>query len=258
MKILFVGHSTCIPDVGQEMSCLLIDDRHLIDTGWCAALKLREHGLSPLDLESIVLTHFHQDHYIGLPQLLFYIGLRGRREKRSTPLNIAGPSERLQEIVESAEPFLQVDRFPELEVDHRLWPLSGGDGFETETHRFEAFPTRHVSGHQRPEQALGYRVFSKEEGAWFAFTGDTHPHPPLANAVRGAPLLIHDGAHTPSEEAAAIAAAAGVGRLLLTHYSEDRAEQILAAARKVFPQTDLAREGTTITVDASEVADADG
>jgi len=87
---------------------LLINGKHLVDTGWCAALKMREYGFDPLALESIILTHFHQDHYLGLPQLLFFVGLRKRP---GLLLNIAGPSENLQRVVEAADAFLQVPRF---------------------------------------------------------------------------------------------------------------------------------------------------
>jgi len=56
---------------------------------------MRQYGFDPLALESIILTHFHQDHYIGLPQLLFYIGLKKRS---GPPLAVIGPNEHLKQI----------------------------------------------------------------------------------------------------------------------------------------------------------------
>jgi ribonuclease BN (tRNA processing enzyme) len=143
LKITIIGDSSCIPDVRRETACFLINGKHLVDTGWCAALRMREQGFDPLALESIILTHFHQDHYIGLPQLLFYIGLRKRP---GPPLNIYGPSENLQRVVEAADAFLQVPRFPELAVSRKLVPLAAGDKFETADLRFETFAARHTSG----------------------------------------------------------------------------------------------------------------
>ncbi|OHE77176.1 MAG: hypothetical protein A2107_10855 [Verrucomicrobia bacterium GWF2_62_7] len=67
LKITIIGDSSCIPDLRREVACFLINGKHLVDTGWCAALRMREYGFDPLALESIILTHFHQDHYIGLP-----------------------------------------------------------------------------------------------------------------------------------------------------------------------------------------------
>lgn len=245
LKITIIGDSSCIPDLRHEAACFLINGKHLVDTGWCAALRMREQGFEPLALESIILTHFHQDHYIGLPQLLFYIGLRKRP---GPPLNIAGPSENLQRIVEAADAFLQVPRFPELAVNRKLVPLAAGDKFETPELRFDTFAANHTSGTNRIEQALVYKVTDKASGACAVFTGDTHPHPPIAEFAKGASLLIHDGAHTPAKDAAQIAQRAGVKKLVLIHYNQSRAAKLLAEARSVFPDTELAEEGHTLEV----------
>lgn len=245
LKITIIGDSSCIPDMRRETACFLINGKHLVDTGWCAALKMREYGFDPLALESIILTHFHQDHYIGLPQLLFYIGLRKRP---GPPLNIVGPSENLQRVVEATDAFLQVPRFPELAVNRKLVPLTAGDKFELPDLRFETFAARHVSGTNRIEQALVYKVTDKASGACAVFTGDTHHHPPIAEFAKGASLLIHDGAHTAPKDAARIAQQAGVSRLVLIHYTQSRAAKILAEAKAVFPNTELAEEGRTLEV----------
>jgi len=245
LKITIIGDSSCIPDVRRETACFLINGKHLVDTGWCAALKMREHGFDPLALESIIITHFHQDHYIGLPQLLFYIGLRKRP---GPPLNIVGPSENLQRVVEAADAFLQVPRFPEVAVNRKLVPLTAGNKFELPELRFETFAAHHVSGTNRIEQALVYKVTDKTSGACAVFTGDTHHHPPIAEFAKGASLLIHDGAHTAPKDAARIAQQAGVSRLVLIHYNQSRAAKILAEAKAVFPNTELAEEGRTLEV----------
>lgn len=245
LKITIIGDSSCIPDLRRETACFLINGKHLVDTGWCAALKMREYGFDPLALESIILTHFHQDHYIGLPQLLFYVGLRKRP---GPPLNIVGPSENLQRVVEAADAFLQVPRFPEVAANRKLVPLAAGDKFETPNLRFDTFAANHTSGTNRIEQALVYKVTDRASGACAVFTGDTHPHPPIAEFAKGASLLIHDGAHTPAKDAAQIAKQAGVKKLVLIHYNQSRAARILAEAKAVFPSTELAEEGRTLEV----------
>ena len=243
MKITFIGHSTCIPDVGFEMACSLIDGKHLIDAGWCGALTMRRYGFDPLDIQDVLLTHLHQDHYMGLPGILFYAGLRGRGDR--PPLRVAGPGEYLEQVVSASLDFLQIPRFPEIHPGHQLLPLKPGDRFEMGGLQVETFAARHVSGHDRHEPALAYRV-TDAAGASVVVSGDTHPHPPLAGFARGADLLVHDGAHTPARDAAAVARKAGVGRLLLIHYTQGAAQRILAEAREVFPNTGLAEEGQTI------------
>lgn len=247
MKVTILGDSSCTPDIGREAACFLINGKHLVDTGWCAVLKMRQYGFDPLALESIIFTHFHQDHYLGLPQLLFYVGLN-KRKLQDPSLRIVGPGQHLERVVRAAVEFLLVYRFPELAVNYKLVPLTAGDKFELPGLRLETFAARHVSGKNQLEQALVYKVTDPANGAMLAFTGDTHFHPPIADFVKGVPLLIHDGVHTPPKEAAGIARRACVGRLALIHYSQNRAAQILAEARAVFPNTELAKEGSTLEI----------
>lgn len=106
----------------------------------------------------------------------------------------------------------------------------------------------------RPEDVLG----APRPGRKIVYSGDTRPTREIEEASRNADLLIHDGAladdmldwavetkHTTAGEAAALAARAGVRRLVLTHissrYSEDTTP-LLNDARKVFPETLIASD----------------
>lgn len=60
--------------------------------------------------------------------------------------------------------------------------------------------------------------------------------------------MIHDGVHTAPKDAASIAQRAGVGRLVLVHYSQNRAAKILNEARDVFPAAELANEGSVLEI----------
>ena len=101
-------------------------------------------------------------------------------------------------------------------------------------------------------------------GRTLVYTGDTRPHPNVIEAARGADLLVHEATfsdselvraretgHSTAREAAEVASAAGVARLVLTHisprYSWD-ASELLAEARAVFPETVIARDGWTVDV----------
>lgn len=246
MRIAILGTSVAIPDPGCDSACFLINGKHLVDTGWGAALKMRQYGFDPLALESVVLTHFHQDHYLGLPQLLFHIGLK----RSDRPLTIAGPAEHLERMLRIVDEFLQVPRFPELKVNYTALPLAAGDSFARGDLRFETMAALHVSGKKLPESALAYKVTDARNGACVVYSGDTSRHPPLADFAKGAPLLIHDSAHTSARDAADIALRAGVTRLALIHYGESRAGQLLKEAQAVFPNTVLAREGETLDIPA--------
>ena len=246
MKITFLGHTSCVPDVGADTSCLLVNDCVLFDTGWAPVLRLQELGIDPLTIAGVVFSHMHQDHYLGLAQIMFIYGLRGRPGSASRSPTIAGPGEHLEEVVKACGEYLQFPRFPECAIEPDLRPLKSGDVLELAGLRIEAFAVNHVSGRHGVEPALAYRVRELATGAQFAFSGDTHPYPQLAEFARDVPLLIHDGAHTPPEDGAAVARDANVGRLVLTHSPEARSEELLARARPVFPITDVASQFMTI------------
>ncbi len=97
----------------------------------------------------------------------------------------------------------------------------------------------------------------------YAYCADTRYMPCLYKAVQGVNLLYHDSTydsscagrarlyyHSTSQQAAMVARDAHVGKLLLGHFSAryDNEANILREARKIFPNTMLAREGLVVSV----------
>ena len=97
----------------------------------------------------------------------------------------------------------------------------------------------------------------------YAFCSDTLYQPQLAELVRGVDLLYHEATfldelsaraaqthHSTARQAAEVARAAGVGRLLIGHFSSRyrQTEGHLQEARAIFPNTDLATEGLEVAV----------
>jgi ribonuclease BN (tRNA processing enzyme) len=90
-------------------------------------------------------------------------------------------------------------------------------------------------------------------GRSLVYTGDTGPSPAVVELARGADVLLAEaayaegpglppGLHLTGRQAGEHAAAAGVGRLLVTHVPAwVDAEAQLAAAREVFGAAELAR-----------------
>ena len=102
------------------------------------------------------------------------------------------------------------------------------------------------------------------EGRRVVITGDTRPCAATIEASQGANLLVHESTfgdeemeravetgHSTAREAAQVAAAAGVGQLVLTHfsarYSRDPSD-LDREARQLFPRVTIARDGMEIDI----------
>ena len=102
-----------------------------------------------------------------------------------------------------------------------------------------------------------------EPGKVYAFCADTKYDETLIPHIQNADLIYHETTyldnlreradtrfHSTTRQAAAIAKKAGVKRLLIGHFSSkyDTLEEFETEAREVFPNTDLALEGTAYSV----------
>ena len=97
----------------------------------------------------------------------------------------------------------------------------------------------------------------------YAYCSDTAPFPELAQWIKGVSLLYHEttypadmeemaqkNCHSTTLQAAKVALEAGVGRLLVGHYSSrfPSVDFFLDELRTVFPDTDLAHDGDVVEI----------
>ena len=89
LSVLFLGTAGSVPTVQRAPASVLVrrgGDRVLIDCGEGTQRQLlRSVGLP--DVEHVFLTHYHADHFLGLPGMLKTFALRGR----DVPLTVYGP-----------------------------------------------------------------------------------------------------------------------------------------------------------------------
>ncbi|MGP0048682.1 MAG: ribonuclease Z [Solirubrobacteraceae bacterium] len=261
LSIFFAGTAGSVPTARRGLPAILVrrgGDRILFDCGEGTQRQLVSSvGLA--DLTEIFITHFHADHWLGLPGMLKTFDLRGRER----PLAIHGPRG-LRAMLDLVLRMAGRGGF-ELEVAE----LGAGAVLERDGYRIAPVPVWHRG------RALGYVLFVVErpgvfdpeaaarlgltEGPEFGrlqrgetirgvspgqvlgpprpgrklvLSGDTRPCDALRVAAHHADVLVHEATfaeeererahesgHSTARQAAEIARDAEVGLLALNHTS---------------------------------------
>jgi ribonuclease Z len=90
LDLVFLGTSGSMPTARRAPSAILLrrgGERLLFDCGEGTQRQLLRSEIGLVELKEIFLTHYHADHYLGLPGMLKTFALRGRE----TPITIYGP-----------------------------------------------------------------------------------------------------------------------------------------------------------------------
>jgi ribonuclease Z len=269
LSIVFAGTAASVPTARRGLPALLVrrgGDRILFDCGEGTQRQLMQSvGLT--ELTEVFITHFHADHWLGLPGLLKTYDLRGRER----PLAIHGPRGVRELIV------LALRAAGRVGFELELIELEPGDVLERDGYRIAPFPVRHRG------TAFGYALFEDERPGTFdpavatelglvpgpefgrlqrgetvngvtpdqvlgppragrkiVISGDTVPCDALALAAHRADLLVHEATfadedrvraaetgHSTAGQAAALALEAEVRLLALTHLSARHPASVL-------------------------------
>src|SRR4051794_15969773 len=237
LDVVFLGTGGSVPTSRRSTAALLVrrgGERLLFDCGEGTQRQMqRSTGLVQLD--RILITHFHADHWLGLPGLLKTYDL-GSRER---PLEILGPPG-LHELIATLQRLIGRTTYEltltELEPDQPV-PLEGADvrPFPVE-HRARAYgyalveaerpgrfdpdaaqrlgvkPGPDFSALQRGESVAGANgsvnpgdvMGPARPGRKIVVTGDTKPCATTRVAAHEAELLVHDGSFADEEAERAI------------------------------------------------------
>ena len=222
ITVTILGSGTCVPSLSRSSCSVLMQtgaSRLLFDSGPGTMRRLLEADTTIFDLTCIFYSHFHPDHTAELVPLLFATKYPdgGRRQK---PLTIVG-----------GRGF--ADFFAGLKAVYGSWiDLAPGlleilelDNISGDSLRFEDF-TVNTAPVEHNEESIAYRITSVG-GNSIVYSGDTDYSENLIDLAKGADLLICESAmpdsmqakgHLTPSLAGEIAARAGVGKLILTHF----------------------------------------
>ncbi len=261
LSLFFVGTAGSVPTPRRGLPAVLLrrgGDRILFDCGEGTQRQLaRSVGLTDVDV--IFLTHFHADHWLGLPGMLKSFALRDR----TAPLTLYGPPG-VHELVASLKFVLGTLPYP-----FTVRALEAGEAVEFGDYEISTFNVRHrglaygyclleddrpgkfdadlaaslgvpfgpafgrlqngetVNG-VTPEQVMG----PGRHGRKVVFSGDSAPCDGLTAAALHADLLVHEATflhedreraaqtrHSTATQAATTGKEADVGLLALVHIS---------------------------------------
>jgi len=138
-EIVFLGTSASAPSVRRGLSSAIImhrDRRFMIDCGEGTQRQLLISGLGFRRLNTILLTHGHLDHILGLGGLLSTMG----RWEMISHVQIHGGEWPLRRVRSLLDVVFGTGQCP-LQID--LMPLEPGILFDEETFQVTAFPVIH-------------------------------------------------------------------------------------------------------------------
>ncbi len=184
IQVRFLGSGDAFGSGGRLQTCICIKtttSTFLVDCGASSLIALRRYGVAPNDIDMILLTHLHGDHFGGIP---FFVLDAQLISKRSRPLVIAGPPGTKKRVVEAMEIFFpgssQVQQKFSLDIRELTsdQPQAMGEVIVT------AYRVQHASG----DPSLALRI--ECNGKSITYTGDTEWIETLLPAAKGADLLI--------------------------------------------------------------------
>ncbi|KKG53409.1 ribonuclease Z [Methanosarcina mazei] len=228
LRIIFLGTGGSLPTRNRNPSAVIVNlkgELLLFDCGEGTQQQMMRAKTGMMSLSSIFVSHFHADHFLGIPGLIQTMSFLGRKE----PLTIYGP-EGTKEFTE----VFKVLGYCNLKYEVRGVELSPGDIVEGKNYVVRALKTEHSTpslgyslienprpGRFNREKAVELGVlpgplFAKlqkgnpvevngklvkpEEvvgaprpGRTVVYSGDTRPCEAVLEAGRDADVLIHDG-----------------------------------------------------------------
>jgi len=228
MQLRFVGCGDALGSGGRYNTCFHVTGEavnFLIDCGASSLPALKRQGIARDDIDLILITHFHGDHFGGLPFLL----LDAQFTRRSRPLVIAGPEgieTRLTQVMEAL--------FEHSSKTKQRFDLSVVELKPEETRKFGAVtvtPYPVVHG-ESGGPFLAYRI--EAEGRIITYSADTEWTESLIPAARDADLFIAEAYyydkivrnHLSLKTLEAHLPQIKPKRLVLTHMSDDMLERL--------------------------------
>jgi ribonuclease BN (tRNA processing enzyme) len=223
MQLRFVGCGDAFGSGGRQNTCFHVTGSRvnlLIDCGTTSLPALKRLGVAREDIDLILITHFHGDHFAGLPFLL----LDAQFTRRSRPLVIAGPQGIETRLAQVMEAMFENSSKTRQKFELSIVALEPGEKRSFGAVDVTPYPVVHG---ESGGPFLAYRV--EAEGRVIAYSADTEWTETLIPLGRDADLFIAEAYyydrivknHLSLTTLAAHLPEIRPKRLVLTHMSDD-------------------------------------
>lgn len=252
MRVTVIGCAGSFPGPDSPGSCYLVEHDGaaiLLDLGNGAFGAVQRH-IDPAAIDAVLLTHLHVDHCIDLTS--YYVYRRYHPDGVLPAIPVFGPRGTAERMAAA----YGLDPQPGMTEIFEFASIGDGDAGPA---RFEIGPfTITTTPVVHPVEAYAIRV---EAGARsVVYSGDTAATGALVDLAVGAELALFeasyldgsgdDAVHLTARQAGEHAAAAGVGRLVLTHLVawNDSGATARQGAEGFGDEVTIATPGLTLTI----------
>ncbi|MFM7142617.1 MAG: MBL fold metallo-hydrolase [Alphaproteobacteria bacterium] len=184
LSLTCLGTSDAFGVGGRHCAGYLVESagsKVLLDAGPSILSSLGRNDRSAADVDAVVVSHLHGDHFGGIPFLLLKFTFE---EIRTRPLVVIGPPETEARTRKLYRALYRDASQRELPFDLRFVETRPGEPLEVADLRLEAFDVPHVS-HGR---SYGFRVSTG--GRTIVYSGDTEWTDDLLRQSSGADLFL--------------------------------------------------------------------
>jgi ribonuclease BN (tRNA processing enzyme) len=223
MQLQFVGCGDALGSGGRANTCFhLTGDtvNCLIDCGASSLPALKKLGIAREAIDLILITHFHGDHFAGLP----FFMLDAQFSRRSRPLVIAGPEGIETRLTQVMEALFEHSSKTKPKFDLSVVALKPQERRTFGAVTVTPYPVVHG---ESGGPFLGYRI--EAGGRVVAYSADTEWTETLIPLARGADLFVAEAYyydkvvknHLSLATLQAHLPEINPKRLVLTHMSDD-------------------------------------